>query len=246
MAEPKVALQISPPQELVFQGPFTDVVTSPLRLMNRGTQPICFKVKTTAPKQYCVRPNSGIVAPGHTFEVSVMLQPTGNEASVEASRHKFMVQYCYAPHENVDLEGLWKTINPADLSYSKLRVVFAGLSNANTTLGTQEETPASIKYIQNSTTKSVHHTPPGIQTSSHVTNLRSGNDDEFARMQQKAQKAENELTAVRKDLDDIMKKYTKLQHDRLHGQAEVGFPTLQAILITVAGLLIGLILGKLM
>lgn len=44
-----------------FAGPFKDVVTSELKLTNPTEKRICFKVKTTAPKRYCVRPNSGIL-----------------------------------------------------------------------------------------------------------------------------------------------------------------------------------------
>lgn len=42
-------------------GPFTEVVTSTLTLRNPTNDPVIFKVKTTAPKQYCVRPNSGLL-----------------------------------------------------------------------------------------------------------------------------------------------------------------------------------------
>lgn len=44
-------------------GPFTDVVTSELNLRNPTNNTVIFKVKTTAPKQYCVRPNSGVIDP---------------------------------------------------------------------------------------------------------------------------------------------------------------------------------------
>ena len=43
-------------------GPFNEVVTSTLTLTNPSTNAVIFKVKTTAPKQYCVRPNSGMLA----------------------------------------------------------------------------------------------------------------------------------------------------------------------------------------
>ena len=52
--------------ELCFSlpaGPFSGVVTTTLTLRNPSNEKVGFKVKTTAPKQYCVRPNSGIVAP---------------------------------------------------------------------------------------------------------------------------------------------------------------------------------------
>jgi hypothetical protein len=34
-----------------------------------GTEPLAFKVKTTTPKQYCVKPNVGIIAPSSQAEV---------------------------------------------------------------------------------------------------------------------------------------------------------------------------------
>lgn len=51
-------------------GPFTDVVTTNLKLKNPSDRKICFKVKTTAPRRYCVRPNSGWIDPGATVVIS--------------------------------------------------------------------------------------------------------------------------------------------------------------------------------
>ncbi|XP_048452149.1 vesicle-associated membrane protein-associated protein A-like [Rhincodon typus] len=75
MARLEQVLILDPPVELKFKGPFTDVVTTNLKLKNPADRKVCFKVKTTAPRRYCVRPNSGIIDPGTTVTVSVMLQP---------------------------------------------------------------------------------------------------------------------------------------------------------------------------
>ena len=48
---------------------------------------VAFKIKTTAPKRYCVRPNSGLLAPDDIMDVKVMLQPGGTD-----EKHKFQVQ----------------------------------------------------------------------------------------------------------------------------------------------------------
>lgn len=53
-------------------GPFTDVVTAELKLYNPTEKRICFKVKTTAPKRYCVRPNSGLLEPEGSIIVAGM------------------------------------------------------------------------------------------------------------------------------------------------------------------------------
>lgn len=50
-------------------GPFTDVVTATLKLTNPTDRNVCFKVKTTAPRRYCVRPNSGIIDAGTSINV---------------------------------------------------------------------------------------------------------------------------------------------------------------------------------
>lgn len=51
-------------------GPFTDVVTTNLKLKNPSDRRVCFKVKTTAPRRYCVRPNSGVIEAGSTVVIS--------------------------------------------------------------------------------------------------------------------------------------------------------------------------------
>ena len=54
----------------MFSGPFTQIVTSELSLKNPSARRVLFKVKTTAPKRYCVRPNSGVLDPGASAVVS--------------------------------------------------------------------------------------------------------------------------------------------------------------------------------
>ncbi|XP_004717204.1 vesicle-associated membrane protein-associated protein B/C [Echinops telfairi] len=104
-------------------GPFTDVVTTNLKLGNPTDRNVCFKVKTTAPRRYCVRPNSGVIDAGASINVSVMLQPFDYDPN-EKSKHKFMVQSMFAPTDTSDMEAVWKEAKPEDLMDSKLRCVF--------------------------------------------------------------------------------------------------------------------------
>lgn len=45
-----------------------------MHLTNSSSQPLAFKVKTTAPKLYCVRPNASIIGPGESIKISLILQ----------------------------------------------------------------------------------------------------------------------------------------------------------------------------
>ncbi|XP_043988074.1 vesicle-associated membrane protein-associated protein B/C isoform X2 [Gambusia affinis] len=123
MARQEQVLVLEPQQELKFRGPFTDVVTATLKLTNPTDRNVCFKVKTTAPRRYCVRPNSGIIDAGTSINVSVMLQPFEYDPN-EKSKHKFMVQSILAPRDMTDMEGVWKEAKPEDLMDSKLRCAF--------------------------------------------------------------------------------------------------------------------------
>ncbi|XP_006896980.1 PREDICTED: vesicle-associated membrane protein-associated protein B [Elephantulus edwardii] len=138
-------------------GPFTDVVTTNLKLGNPTDRNVCFKVKTTAPRRYCVRPNSGIIDAGTSINVSVMLQPFDYDPN-EKSKHKFMVQSMFAPSDTSDMEAVWKEAKPEDLMDSKLRCVFelpaendkphdVEINKIISTTASKTETPAVSKSL---------------------------------------------------------------------------------------------------
>lgn len=58
-----------------------------LKLTNKTDGHVAFKVKTTAPKAYVVRPSSGTVGPHASATVDIFLQPGG-----EGQSHRFLVQ----------------------------------------------------------------------------------------------------------------------------------------------------------
>jgi len=124
--QPQV-LTIEPDNELVFRGPFKDVVTTILKLKNPSDEIVCFKVKTTAPKRYCVRPNCGQIKPDETVNVAVMLQPFDYKDPSENKRHKFLVQSVILketiPEDEV--EPFWKNLaDGTPVMDSKLKCVF--------------------------------------------------------------------------------------------------------------------------
>jgi vesicle-associated membrane protein-associated protein B len=55
------SFQYSSRFQCAISGPFTEYVNANLTLTNPSPRDVYFKVKTTAPKFYCVRPNSGLI-----------------------------------------------------------------------------------------------------------------------------------------------------------------------------------------
>lgn len=123
MSKQEQILIIEPQNELKFIGPFSSPVTSFMKLTNPSDSRVCFKIKTTAPKKYCVRPNSGILDPKMTVEIAVCLQPFEYDPS-EKNKHKFMVQTMFAPDGDINMDSMWKDVNPERFMDSKLKCVF--------------------------------------------------------------------------------------------------------------------------
>ena len=87
-------MELSPDSEIVFQkSPTHQNPRQTLTITNNLTEEssLAFKVKTTAPKQFVVRPNSGKLAPGEKIDITIVLQL--RDGSIDTKRKdKFLVQ----------------------------------------------------------------------------------------------------------------------------------------------------------
>ncbi|XP_054276395.1 vesicle-associated membrane protein/synaptobrevin-binding protein [Macrosteles quadrilineatus] len=173
MAKQEQILQINPLHELKFRGPFTVPVTSYMKLTNPSNHKVCFKIKTTAPKKYCVRPNSGILTPKDVIEIAVSLQPFEFDPN-EKNKHKFMVQTMIAPDGEINLDQLWKDVTAENLMDSKLKCVFEMPVEENATSATAQETSSAVeentKRVGDS--PSVAHDGELVKAAKEVKHLR--------------------------------------------------------------------------
>ncbi|KAI5631870.1 MSP (Major sperm protein) domain-containing protein [Phthorimaea operculella] len=120
---PNQVLTIEPQNELKFKGLFEQGYTTYLRLINPSTDTVLFKIKTTAPKKYCVRPNSGILEPNSKVDIAITPQPVYVDPN-EKHKHKFMVQSVIAPEGKTNIDQVWKEISQDQLMDYKLKCVF--------------------------------------------------------------------------------------------------------------------------
>ncbi|KAL4246647.1 VAMP-associated protein (VAP) family protein [Abortiporus biennis] len=121
-----MSLKLDPASALSFQRPFTEHVKRTLTITNNNNLPVAFKVKTTAPKLYCVRPNIGRLEPGETEEVLVMLQAMEEDPPLNIKcKDKFLIQSTLITPEReaVPLQDIWNT-EGGDLYSHKLKVVY--------------------------------------------------------------------------------------------------------------------------
>ncbi|ONK59014.1 uncharacterized protein A4U43_C08F2080 [Asparagus officinalis] len=80
------------PLELKFPFELKKQISCSIQLSNKTDDHIAFKVKTTSPKKYCVRPNTGIVLPRSTCDVIVTMQAQREAPPDMQCKDKFLVQ----------------------------------------------------------------------------------------------------------------------------------------------------------
>ncbi|XP_047337536.1 vesicle-associated protein 1-3-like [Impatiens glandulifera] len=89
-------LNVQPP-ELKFPVEPKKQSSCSLTLTNTTDKYVAFKIKTTNPKNYCVRPNNGVVLPGSPCIVTVTMQAQ-KEAPLDLQcKDKFLIQSVIAP-----------------------------------------------------------------------------------------------------------------------------------------------------
>lgn len=80
------------PVELKFLFELKKQISCSLQLSNKTDSYVAFKVKTTNPRKYCVRPNTGVVLPQSTCEVIVTMQAQKEVPSDMQCKDKFLLQ----------------------------------------------------------------------------------------------------------------------------------------------------------
>lgn len=116
------------PTELKFPFELKKQSSCSLQLVNNSDHYVAFKVKTTSPKKYCVRPNTGVVLPKSTCDVIVTMQSQREAPPDLQCKDKFLVQSVVAPY-GVDQKDITPEMFIKDdgkvVEECKLRVVYA-------------------------------------------------------------------------------------------------------------------------
>jgi hypothetical protein len=155
------------PGELKFPFELKKQISASLRLQNQTSKNVAFKVKTTSPKKYCVRPNTGVVPPNASIEVTVTMQAQREYPPDMQCKDKFLVQSV------ISEIGSPKDITPdlfskdsgREITETKLRVVYVSPPAPPSPINESAEEGLSPKSIDqdnhgNSPFFSENATPP--------------------------------------------------------------------------------------
>ncbi|XP_057723654.1 vesicle-associated protein 1-2-like isoform X2 [Arachis stenosperma] len=115
------------PLELKFPFELKKQISCALQLFNKTDSYVAFKVKTTNPKKYCVRPNTGIVLPRSTCDIMVAMQAQKEAPPDMQCKDKFLLQ-CVKTFDGASTKDINSEMFNKEAGHSveecKLRVVY--------------------------------------------------------------------------------------------------------------------------
>ncbi|XP_044493190.1 vesicle-associated protein 1-3 isoform X2 [Mangifera indica] len=115
------------PSELKFPFELKKQSSCSVQLTNKTDHYVAFKVKTTNPKKYCVRPNTGVILPRTTCNVTVTMQAQKETPLDFQCKDKFLLQSVLAPDGTTSKHIVPEMFNKEEgkiVEEFKLRVVY--------------------------------------------------------------------------------------------------------------------------
>ncbi|EZG43502.1 putative vesicle-associated membrane protein [Gregarina niphandrodes] len=131
----KPALVFYPDKTLEFEAQSGAQSQVTLRLENPHDRVAAFKIKTTAPKSYLVKPSSGVIEGRQTQSISILLMPQFEKQQHTTSADRFLIQSTFIASAVPLSKEEWSTIRKDKLEEKKLNVNIVWTARLDNSIG---------------------------------------------------------------------------------------------------------------
>lgn len=220
--------------ELKFPFELKKQISCSLQLSNKTENHVAFKVKTTNPKKYCVRPNTGVVLPRSTCDVIVTMQAQKEAPPDMQCKDKFLLQSVIttagATPKDITPEMFSKEAGHV-VEECKLRVIYVAPPQPPSPVaeGSEEGSSPKATLMEN-----------GSLNGSEATKLFVEAHDKSLEVRALIAKLTEEKAAAIQQNNKLLHELELLKREGNKSQGSVSF-----LFVVIIGL-VGLILGYLM
>ena len=133
------------PDEIVFPNVLNQEAVFILKVSNVSSTPVAFKVKTTAPKNYLVKPSAGAIPASGSIDIKITLNKQTTDPSVNNDR--FLVQAVKSPSGKELTKEEWSAVDKSAVQELRLHVVFtnqAGGAGQSAAVSSSMASPAAV------------------------------------------------------------------------------------------------------
>lgn len=167
------------PRELNFTFEVKKQSSCSIQLANKSDHYVAFKVKTTSPKKYCVRPNTGIMHPKSICDFTVTMQAQKVAPADMQCKDKFLIQGTVVPY-GMEAEAITPDLfvkgNGRYIEENKLRVFLVNPPQSPVYGGLKDEYESSALRTQ--VLRGVENLPPFHKVVSGEEHVKSFKDAE--------------------------------------------------------------------
>ncbi|XP_057742777.1 vesicle-associated protein 1-2-like [Arachis stenosperma] len=229
------------PQELQFPFELRKQISCSLQLSNKTDNYVAFKVKTTNPKKYCVRPNTGIVLPRTTCDIIVTMQAQKEAPPDMQCKDKFLLQSVVAPSGATPKDITPEMFNKEsghDVEECKLRVVYVSPPRPPSPVqeGSDEESSPRASISENG-----HSSVPEFTAASKAFNEHAEQDGSI--------EARALISKITDERNSIIDQNKRLQQElellrRSAKRGGGGIPFIYVVLVGIIGIILGFLLKR--
>ncbi|XP_052194222.1 vesicle-associated protein 1-1-like isoform X2 [Diospyros lotus] len=224
------------PQELQFPFELKKQISCSLQLTNKTGKHVVFKVKTTNPKKYCVRPNTGIVSPQSTCDVIVTMQAQKEAPPDMQCKDKFLLQSVVAnPGANAKdiTPEMFNKESGNQVEECKLRVAYVP----------PPQPPSPVRE------GSEEGSSPRASVSDNGNASRAFVEKSNAEPQDNSSEVNTLISKLTQEKNSVIQQNNKLQQElellrREGNKSRGGIPFLYVIIVGIIGILLGYLLKR--
>ncbi|KAF8017054.1 hypothetical protein BT93_H2307 [Corymbia citriodora subsp. variegata] len=246
------------PHELKFIFELRKQSSCSIQLCNKTDQYVAFKIKTTSPKKYCVRPNIGIIEPNGASDFTVTMQAQQVPPPILQCRDKFLIQGTIVPFGTSEEDITADTFDKESGKYieeRKIKVVLASPVESPSFLPVSGERKqdlfsetvvakdVSSAGVENENVSPQLRDPEGLDMLEHYNELKS----KLSLVDSKLKEAEltirrlTEERSLQNQERDALKRDLEMLKKTGGRAIQVGFPFLYVCTVAFVALAIGYI-----
>ncbi|XP_043697354.1 vesicle-associated protein 1-2-like isoform X1 [Telopea speciosissima] len=238
------------PQELKFPFELKKQISCSLQLSNKTDNYVAFKVKTTNPKKYCVRPNTGIVLPRSTSDVIVTMQAQREAPPDMQCKDKFLLQCVVAgPGATVKdiTPEMFNKESGNQVEESKLKVVYVSPPQPPSPVpeGSEEGSSPRASVSDNGNVNAPEFAAVSrahVEPQAHISRG-------YGESQDKASEAKALISKLTEEKNSTIQHNNKLRQElellrRQGSKSGGGVPFLYVVIVGLLGILLGYLLRK--
>ncbi|KAG1468914.1 hypothetical protein G6F56_003564 [Rhizopus delemar] len=204
-----MSVQLDVEDVVLFERPLARrFVSKNVQITNPHSKPVAFKVKTTAPKLYCVRPNSDIIPAKGTTTVQVIHQGFPAEPPADFKcKDKFLFVSVLADGEleSKDVKEIWNQVevrNKGLIHQQKLRVEYVYALPERQQQPVPIEVPDSPEEVEAVLSQEADTVLSG-ETESEMCEITEINEESTEGLQAQVKRLENELKRCREKIENM-------------------------------------------